>query len=89
MALLPVLYVLLGVLALLDVATTRRALRRPGRHEANPLVARLMQLGPAWIAIKLGLTALGGWLLRDHPAGLTAIVAVMAVTVWNNARLGR
>ncbi len=81
--------IVVGVLAVLDVLTTIHALRKPGLVEANGIMAWLMRLGPAWIVVKLGVTAAAIWVLRDAPVLLWALAAVYAAAVANNWRLAR
>lgn len=83
------LVLLICVLALLDVATTRRALKRPNTREANPVIRWLMGHGNLWIVIKLAITARAAWALRDSPQWLAVICAIYAVVVYNNHRIGR
>ena len=84
----PLLF-LLGLLAILNVITTRKALRQPGVIEANPLIRWLMRHGNLWIAIKLAVTAGAAWALRDSPQWLAVICAIYAAVVYSNHRIGR
>lgn len=84
-----ILVVIIGLLAVLDVVSTRRALRRPGNHEANPIIARLMRLGPVWIVIKLAVTAVAVWMAAASPLLLAGIALIYAMIVARNFRLAR
>lgn len=83
------LLLLLCVLAILDVITTRKALSRPNVREANPIIRWLMRHGDLWIIVKLIITAAAAWALRDSPQWLAAICAIYAAVVYSNHRLGR
>lgn len=83
--------VILGLLLqLADVATTIRALKRPGRREANPVVAALMsRLGRGWVPVKLALGWAGtltvgiGW-----PPAVWVLVVLMSAVVVHNISKG-
>ena len=76
------LLVLVNLLSLIDLLVTLAVLR-VGAVELNPIMARLLQTGPAPAAVaKVGivlLATLGLWFLRRHKAALTTAVAVVAV----------
>lgn len=80
---------LLGLLAILDVITTRKALSRPNVREANPVIRWLMGHGNLWIIAKLAITAGAAWALRDSPQWLALICAIYAAVVYSNHRIGR
>lgn len=81
-----ILPALMALLVLLDIWTTKRALRKRGNREANPLVAWLMGLGGnAWVYIKLAVSGIAIWLLwREHQWVLALLCTVYAFIVVRN-----
>ena len=86
MTLFHVLAGLLGVLAVLDVVTTLKALKNPKLKEANPLVRVMMKHGKVWIVVKLAVTIGAMWWLQSAPLLLVPIAAVYTYVVYNNAK---
>ena len=84
----PLIAIALATLA--DILTTRAALRRGGTREANPLMLAAMRFGPAWIVVKLGITAPATALFyaAGHEQWLWPFVAVIAFVAWSNTRKG-
>ena len=76
------LLVLVNLFSAIDLLITLELLRL-GAVEINPIMARLLALGPGPAAVaKLGVVlvaTLGLWLLRRHRAALTTAVALVAV----------
>jgi len=74
--------VLVNLLSVVDLLVTL-AVVRMGAVELNPIMARLLELGPAPAAVaKVGIVMLatvGLWRLRRHRAALTTAVALVAV----------
>ena len=80
---------LVNLLSLIDLLVTLAVLRM-GAIELNPIMSRLLELGPApAAAAKIGvvLTAtLGLWLLRRHRAALTTAVFLWRSTArWSRS----
>lgn len=90
-----VLCVLVILLTLGDIFSTNRALRKPGVHEANPLMALFMRLlGPAWviprIIMSLGIVA-STVVFNDNLRGAIALTLnclLLIYVVRSNWKLG-
>lgn len=85
-----ILAVVLVVLGILDIVSTRRAMKNPRVYEANKIVAWLMRHGNLWIAVKLAATVASAWALvaiADAPLMLAALCAIYAWVVRQNFKL--
>jgi hypothetical protein len=91
------LYVSLVSMNVLDVVSTYDALRSANGREANPIVSRIVDRPPVFIAVKAATTATSIWaaekLWRKHRFAAVALVgianAALAATVVNNYRVAR
>ncbi len=76
------LLVLINLLSVLDLSLTLLVLRL-GASELNPLMAYLLELGPATAATFkvsiVGAATVGLWLLRRYRSALAAAVVLLAV----------
>ena len=84
------LFLILAVLQAIDVWTTYANLKRPDRHEANPLMAKAFkEIGfwPTMIVLKCGVVALAYFILLPHTVIMLPLCAFYTLIVANNFRL--
>lgn len=81
-----VVMALLGILAILDVVTTRQAMKNPRLKEANPVIRAMMKHGNLWIVVKVAATGFAMYQLQGYPAVVFGISAIYMFVVWQNAK---